>query len=119
LALQGKKKTRGTSLRVPRQRRQSQNCHWGPKLPQMQNLGGRFVIFLGGQNRNFVKVRGLKLQLSKKYNLICRVMQNLWGRFVVFFLPIFEILVGKIIFFSSKSETLCNLIGVHYIVVCL
>jgi len=48
---------------VPRQRRPSQNWHWGPKLPQMQNLGGRFVVFfLGGKNRNFVKVRGLKLQ---------------------------------------------------------
>jgi len=50
---------------VSRQHRPSQNWHWGPKLPQMQNLGGRFVVFfLGGQNRNFVKVRGLKLQLS-------------------------------------------------------
>jgi len=30
----------------------------------MQNLGDRFVVFfLGGQNCNFVKVRGLKLQL--------------------------------------------------------
>jgi len=60
-----KKITRGTSLRVPRQRRPSQIWHWGPKLPQMKNLGGHFVVFfLGGQNRNFVKVRGLKLQLS-------------------------------------------------------
>ena len=59
--------TRGTSLRVPRQRRPSQNWPWGPKLPQLQNLGGGFVIFfLGGQNRNFGKVRGLKLQLSQK-----------------------------------------------------
>jgi len=42
---QGQKKiTCGTSLRVPRQRRPSQNCHWGPKLPQMQNLRGRFVV---------------------------------------------------------------------------
>jgi len=33
----------------------------------MQNLWGRFVVFLlGGQNRNFMKVRGLKLQLSQK-----------------------------------------------------
>ena len=53
-----KKKTRGTSLRVPRQRRPSQ-------LSQMQNLGGGFVVFfLEGQNRNFGKVRGLKLLLS-------------------------------------------------------
>jgi hypothetical protein len=52
---------------VPRQRRPSQSWHWGLKLPQMQNLGGRFVVFffLGGQNRNFVKVRELKLQLSR------------------------------------------------------
>jgi len=66
---QGQKKikiiTCGTSLRVLRQRRPSQNWHWGSKLPQMQNLGSCFVVFfLGGQNRNFVKVRGLKLQLS-------------------------------------------------------
>jgi len=55
---------------VPRQRRPSQNWHWGPKLPQMQNLGGSFVVFfLEGQNRNFVKVRGLKLQL-RLYELI-------------------------------------------------
>jgi len=52
---------------VPRQRRLSQYQPWGPKLPQMQNLGGCFVVFfLGGQNRNFEKVRGLKLQLSLK-----------------------------------------------------
>jgi len=67
LASQGKKKnkkkTRGTSLRVPRQRRPSQHQPWGPKLPQVQNLRGCFVVFfLGGQNRNFDKVRGLKLQ---------------------------------------------------------
>ena len=50
---------------MPRQRRPSQNRHWGPKLSQMQNLGDRFVVFfLGGQNRNFIKVRGLKLQLN-------------------------------------------------------
>jgi len=57
--------TRGTSLRVPCLRRQSQNWPWGPKLPQVQNLGGGFVVFfLGGQNRNFGKVRGLKRLLS-------------------------------------------------------
>jgi len=43
LAPQGKKNnkkiTRGTSLRVPRQHRPSQNWLWGPKLPQVQNLG--------------------------------------------------------------------------------
>ena len=39
---------------------------WGPKLLQLQNLEGCFVVFfLGGQNRNFGKVRGLKLQLSQ------------------------------------------------------
>jgi len=43
-----KKKTRGTSLRVPRQRRPSQNWSWGPKPPQMQNLGGSFVVILLG-----------------------------------------------------------------------
>jgi len=37
----------------------------GPKMLQLQNLGGGFVVFfLGGQNRNFVKVRGRKLLLS-------------------------------------------------------
>jgi len=49
LVPQGKKEedkiTRGTSLRVSRQRKPSQNWHWGPKLPQMQNLGDRFVVF--------------------------------------------------------------------------
>jgi len=40
-----KKLTRGTSLRVPRQRRPSQNWPWGPKLPQVQNLRGGFVVF--------------------------------------------------------------------------
>jgi len=43
LAPQGKKIviiiTRGTSLRVPRQHRPSQYQPWGPKLPQVQNLG--------------------------------------------------------------------------------
>ena len=51
---------------MPRQRRPSQYQPWGPKLLQLQNLGGCFVVFfLGGQNRNFGKVRGLKLQLSQ------------------------------------------------------
>jgi len=40
----------------PRQRRSNQNWHWGPKLPQMQNLGGRFVVFF---------LRGPKSQLCK------------------------------------------------------
>jgi len=40
-----KKITRGTSLRVPRQRRPSQYQPWGPKLPQVQNLEGGFVVF--------------------------------------------------------------------------
>jgi len=39
----------------------------GPKLLQMQNLRDRFVVFfLGGKNHNFVKVKGLKLQLSQR-----------------------------------------------------
>jgi len=37
---------------------------WGAKTAHMQNLGDRFVVFFRGQNRNFLKVRGLKLQLS-------------------------------------------------------
>jgi len=46
-------------------------CLGGPKLLQLQNLGGYFVVFfLGGQNRNFGKVRGLKLQLSLYFNHI-------------------------------------------------
>jgi len=49
LAPQGKKKlkkiTHDISLRVSRQRRPSQNWPWGPKLPQVQNLGGGFVVF--------------------------------------------------------------------------
>jgi len=67
LAPKAKKKKCGTSLRVPRQRRPSQYQLWGPKLLQLQNLGGCFVVFfLGGQNRNFGKVTALKLQLSLK-----------------------------------------------------
>jgi len=46
--------THGTSLRVPRQRRLSQNWSWGPKLPHVQNLGGDFVVFF---------LRGPKSQL--------------------------------------------------------
>jgi len=37
--------TRDTSLRMSHQRRPSQNWPWGPKLPQMQNLEGGFVVF--------------------------------------------------------------------------
>jgi len=37
--------TRDTSLKVPRQRRPSQYQPWGPKLSQVQNLGGCFVFF--------------------------------------------------------------------------
>jgi len=61
--------TRDTTLRVPHQRRPSQNWSWGPKLLQLQNLGDGFVVFFffGGQNRNFGKVRGLKLLLNLKY----------------------------------------------------
>ena len=55
LAPQGKKKiTCGTSLRVPRQRRPNQYQPWRPKLPQVQNLGGCFVVFF---------LRGPKSQL--------------------------------------------------------
>ena len=62
---------------MPRQRRPSQNWHWGPKLPQMQNLRGRFVVFfLGGQNRNFVKVRGLKLQLSLYFKTFYKIIMK-------------------------------------------
>jgi len=48
LAPQGKKiKIKNTwhPLRVPRQRRPSQYQSWGPKLLQLQNLGGCFVVF--------------------------------------------------------------------------
>jgi len=45
----------------------------GPKLLQLQNLGGGFVVFfLWGQNRNFVKVRGRKLLLNLKI-ITCQV----------------------------------------------
>jgi len=30
---------------VPRQRRPSQNCPCGPKLPHVQNIRGGFVVF--------------------------------------------------------------------------
>jgi len=61
---------------VPRQRRPSQYQPWGPKLLQLQNLGGCFVVFfLGGQNRNFGKVRGLKLQLNLKLK---EGLSNVW-----------------------------------------
>jgi len=30
---------------VPRQRRPSQYQLWGPKLPQLQNLGDCFIVF--------------------------------------------------------------------------
>jgi len=55
-------------------------CLEGPKLLQLQNLGGCFVVFfLGSQNRNFEKVRGLKLQLSllKKTVLLTSVLKAL------------------------------------------
>jgi len=40
---------------MSRQRRPSQNWHWGPKV---QNLGSGFIVFfLGGQNHNFRKVK--------------------------------------------------------------
>jgi len=41
---------------VPRQRRPSQNWLWGSKLPQVQNLGGGFLVFF---------LRGPKSQLWK------------------------------------------------------
>jgi len=39
------KKNTWHPLRVPRQRRPSQYQFWGPKLLQLQNLGGCFVVF--------------------------------------------------------------------------
>jgi len=51
--------THGTSLRVSRQRRPSQNWPWGPKLPQMQNLEGGFVVFfLGAKIATLGKLEG-------------------------------------------------------------
>ena len=49
--------------------------------PCLQNLGGCFVgFFLGGQNCNFGKVRGLKLQLS----LLCKpYFSNLISPFLI------------------------------------
>jgi len=32
----------------------------------MQSLGGRFIVFFGGQNHNFMKVKELKLRLNIK-----------------------------------------------------
>jgi len=41
---------------------------WGAKTSTVAKLRGLFCsFFLGGQNRNFEKVRGLKLQLSQIY----------------------------------------------------
>jgi len=40
---------------------------WGPKVLQMQNLGGRFVVFiLMGPKSQLYESQGLKLQLSLK-----------------------------------------------------
>ena len=62
---------------MPRQRRLSQNWLWGSKLPHMQNLRGGFVVFfLGGQNRKFEKVRGLKLLLNLKKKCTLTVKLN-------------------------------------------
>jgi len=50
---------------VSRQRRPSQNWHWGPKLPQMQNLGGRFVvIFLKGPKSQLYESLGVKTTIK-------------------------------------------------------
>ena len=63
---------------MPRQLRPSQYQSWGPKLLQVQNLGGGVVVFfLRGQNRNFGKVRGLKLQLS--LDLSSNLINFIWG----------------------------------------
>ena len=68
---------------MPRQRRPGQYQSWGPKLLQLQNLGGCFVVFfLGGQNRNFGKDRGLKLQLSLKIMFFfIMINQNILWKF--------------------------------------
>jgi hypothetical protein len=67
LVKKNKKITRGPSLRVPRQCKLSQNWPWWPKLPHVQNLGRFCSFFLEGQNRNFGKVKGLKLLLSLSF----------------------------------------------------
>jgi len=47
---------------VPHQRLLGQNWARGPKLQQKVNLGGlKRVVFLGGQNHNFGKLRGPKV----------------------------------------------------------
>jgi len=51
----------------------------GSKLLQLQNLGTILsFFFLGGQNRNFEKVRGLKLllNLNKKKHSAFLLFQN-------------------------------------------
>jgi len=36
---------------VTRQRKPSQNWSWGPKMPQVQNLGGGFVVFFSYETK--------------------------------------------------------------------
>ena len=60
--------TRGTSLRVPRQSRPSQNWPWRPKLPKMQNLEGGFVVFfLKGPKSQLWKSQGAKIAIKPIY----------------------------------------------------
>jgi len=45
----------------------------GAKTATYAKLRGRFVVFfLEGQNRNFVKIKGLKLQLSQEKTQVVR-----------------------------------------------
>jgi len=65
----------------------------GPKLLQLQNLGVFFLFFfLGGQNRNFEKVRGLKLQLSLfiKDNFVKQLTISLFHTILTTFLNMCE-----------------------------
>ena len=68
-------------------------CLGGPKLLQLQNLGGNFVVFfLRDRNRNFVKVRERKLLLSH--------FQYFHGRNTHYFFSIIS-LIFKLLFLIS------------------
>ena len=76
---------------MPRQRRPGQNWLWGSKLPQVQNLGGGFVVFFLRGPKSQLWKSGLKLLLSHTIYKENNMFHLFWAGFFVILIILLNI----------------------------